>query len=178
MRKTLAGLAIASLALTGCSAQIPSQASSEPGSNGQAEPESDSTGEDSGVAKIGQWATADDGVKFRVSKITKGRVSDIAAGGRPGNPAVIATVQITNGSKQRVDLTALNISARLGTEGREAEQVFQEGFDGTPSGSLAPGRTSTSKYMFDAKSSAELKHVAIEVAPGYEYQTFTFEGGL
>lgn len=130
------------------------------------------------TAKIGQWATADDGVEFRVSKLRRSAVSEIAAGGRPGNRAVAVTVQVKNGGSERLDLSALQVSVRLGKDGREAEEVFQDGYEGTPTGSLAPGRTSTSKYLFDAKSAAELKTVSVDVAPGFEYQSFTFEGGV
>src|SRR5581483_10304681 len=128
------------------------------------------------VATVGNWTTFEDGVKIRVSKLKRGRVSDISAGGHPGDPAVIVTVQVTNGGGHRLDLSDMRIEARLGSDGREADEVYQDNYGGTPDGSLAIGRTSTSSYMFAADSAAELKHVAIDVAPGGDYNPMTYEG--
>jgi hypothetical protein len=137
-------------------------------------PSPSSTADD--VTTVGSWGTAEDGVKIRVSKLGRGRVSDIASGGHPGDSGVVVTVQIENGGSHRLDLSQLRVEARLGVDGREADEVFQDGFGGTPDGSLAVGRTSTSRYMFAADSAAELKHVAIDVAPGYDYTPITYEG--
>lgn len=132
--------------------------------------------EASNITKVGESATAEDGVWFSVTRLQRSRVSDIASGGRPGNPAVIVTVKIRNGSKERLDLSQIDVAVRLGKDGREAEEVFQDDFSGTPTGSLAPGRTSTSKYMFAGKTAAELRTVSVELAPGWDYDSATFEG--
>lgn len=134
--------------------------------------------EDSNLAKVGQTATADDGVEFSVTRLQRGRVSDTAAGGRPGDPAVIVTVRVKNGSKARMDLSEIDVIARLGKDGREAEQVYQGDFAGSPSGTLPPGRTSTSRYMFAGKTSGELRTVSVELSPGWEYDSATFEGSV
>lgn len=130
------------------------------------------------VTGVGNWATASDGVKIRVSKLARGHVSDIASGGHPGDPGVVVTVQVMNGGTSRLDLSEIQISVRLGADGRESEEVFQDGYDGNPNGTLAVGKTSTSVHLFDAKNKAELQQVAVDVSPGFDYDSVTFEGSL
>lgn len=72
----------------------------------------------------------------------------------------------------------VTVTARLGADGIEAEQVFQDGVDGMFDGTIAPGRTATTRFMFAAEKAADLKTVSIEVNAGFEYESFTFEGGL
>jgi hypothetical protein len=171
----------ASLMLAGCGATAekvasppsPSYAAPAAQPAGSAEP---SEPEQPDVAAIGEWAKAEDGVRFRVSKLTRGRVSQYASGGHPGDPAVIVTVQVRNGSDHRLDLSLISVTARLGDDGREAEEVYQDSFMGSPSGSLSRGRTSTSRYMFAANKAGELKKVSLDVSPGFDYDSFTFEG--
>ena len=178
MKKMIAAIAVlAALALTGCAApqETTAKAGSPPASaaQGGGAPE-----EGDGVTKVGTWAEAEDGIAFRVSKLKRAKVPALAAGGNPGDPAVVATVQIRNGSKSRFDMTLVDVQARLGEDGAQAEQVFTESYgDGFRSGTLPPGRTATAKFMFAASSAADLKTVAIEVTPGVlDYEPFSFEG--
>ena len=171
---------LAGLLLTGCA--VPQEVTTEAGSPsaGQAEagPGGDEPDEGDNVTKIGTWATAEDGVAFRVSKLKRATVPPYAAGGKPGGPAVVATVQIRNGSKARFDMTLAEVQARMGADGATSEQVFAESYgDGFQGGTLAPGRTATAKFMFAAARAKDLKTVSIEVTPGVlDYDTFTFEG--
>lgn len=169
---------LAGVLLTGACA-VPQEVSTEAGSppasaaqgGGEAEPEGD------GVTGVGTWATAEDGIAFRVSKLTRAKVPAYAAGGTPGDPAVVATVQIRNKSKKRFDMTLVEVQARLGADGDQSEQVFGDSYgDGFMAGTLSPGRTATAKFMFAATSAKDLKKVSIEVTPGFEYESFTFEG--
>ena len=180
MRKTFTIVALlAGLALSGCAAQT-GVSTKPPTQSGTAKAAGGETGDDAGsnVTQVGQWATADDGVAFRVSKLKRGRVSDIASGGHPGDPAVVVTVQVRNGGKHRIDLTLVDVTARLGKSGDEAERVFQDGVDEGLTGTLAPGRTVSDRYMFAASKASDLKQVSVEIAPGIEYDSATFEGGL
>lgn len=173
---------LAAVAFTGCAPQKgvtaeppkAERADQAGGANDQATEEPAG----SNVTKVGKWATAEDGLAFRVSKLTRSRVGQYAAGGRPGDPAVVATVQIRNGSKQRFDLALSTITVRFGSDGRQAEESFDDTHGGTPNGTLSPGRTSTHKYKFAAESAGDLKKVSVEIAPGLEYDSFTFEGSL
>jgi hypothetical protein len=185
MRKLAAvlGLTLA-VALTGCTAPktVSTKTSGKPVTSATTDADNGNGdgggGGDDNTTQIGKWASASDGIKLRVSKIARGRISDIAAGGHPGDPAVIAYVQIRNGSSKRFDLTMVEVAARVGADGNEAEQVFQDGFGDGFNGALTPGRTVTAKYMFAAKKAPDLKKVSIEVTPGLEYESATFEGGL
>jgi hypothetical protein len=47
---------------------------------------------------------------------------------------------------------------------------------GPPSSSLSRGRTATHKWTFAAENAAELRQVAVDVTPGLEYDSYTFEG--
>lgn len=176
--RQIAIILAALLALAGCAqtpvARAPGGASVNPAEIGGGEPSA--TPEDSKVTKVGEWATAEDGVEFTVLSLARSRVSDVAAGGRVGHPAVVVTVQIKNGSKDRLDLSQIDLSVRLGPDGRESEQVYQGDFAGTPDGTLAPKRKSTSRYLFDAKNVAELRTVSVELSPGWDYNSITFEG--
>lgn len=149
-------------------AQTSTQTSTQPTEPGDtAEP---------GVARVGQWALADDGVRFRVSKLKRTKVGALAAGGHPGDPAVIATVQIDNRSTTRLDLNEVTVLVRLGSDGAEAEAVYQEDIDAGFTGSLPPGRKAQDKYMFAAAAPGDLDNVAVEVTLSYAHDPFTFEG--
>jgi hypothetical protein len=178
MRILTAALIAALIALSGCavdSQAVPS--GKEPTTEADIGGSPDKP-EDPKVAKVGEWARADDGVMFRVAKLAKATVGQYAAGGKPGGPAVIITVQLRNDGKERFDLSLVDVAARVGADGEEAEKVYQEGVDGSFDGTLAPGRTVTARYMFAARKASDLKTVSIEIAPGMEYDSFTFEGGI
>lgn len=130
----------------------------------------------SNVTQVGQWATADDGLTFRVSKLGRGKVGALASGGTPGDPAVVVTVQIRNDTKKRFDLSLVQVAARVGVDGDNAEQVFQDSYGEGFSGTVAPGRIATAKFMFAAGSAKDLKDVSVEVKPDFDYDSATFEG--
>jgi hypothetical protein len=181
MRYILAAMAAAVLA-AGCT--IPAEKASAPppvaGEETQSSGTESADESDPGIAKIGEWMEADDGVRFRVSKLGRGRVGQYAAGGRPGGAAAVVTVQVRNEGQARFDLSLLNVVARLGADGQQAEQVIDvdRGFGGVPEGTLSKGRTSTIRYMFAAERAGDLRTVAVDVTPGIEYETATWEGGV
>ncbi|MFI0408291.1 hypothetical protein [Actinomadura sp. 3N508] len=166
------------LLLTGCAA--PQEVSTKPGAPTSAAKAGGSEEPDEGdnVTKVGTWATAEDGLSFRVAKLKRAKVGAYAAGGKPGGPAVIVTVQIRNTGKTRFDTTMFQIGTRVGADGTEADQVFdsERGYGDGFTGTVAPGRTATVKYMFAAEGAADLKTVSVELTPGFEYESFTFEG--
>lgn len=131
---------------------------------------------DNNIATIGDWATAKDGIEFRISEIARAKVPAISAGGKPGAPAVVVTIQIKNSSPDRFDLMFVHVVVRLGIDGREAEPVFGGDYHGGPDGSLPPGRTSTHRRMFAAENAEELSAVSIELEPGTGYESATWEG--
>lgn len=180
MKKMFAVIAVLAGALLTGACAVPQETTAEAGNPPAAKAGSgNGSGKTAdGVTKVGTWAKAKDGIAFRVSKLTRAKVPAYAAGGTPGGPAVVATVQIRNGSTKRFDMTLMDVQARLGEDGQQSEQVFSGSYgDGFRTGSLAPGRTATAKFMFAAEKSADLKKVSIEVTPGVlNYEPFNFEG--
>lgn len=176
MRTGLATITALALTLTGCGAKT---GTTPPAISVSAPPAGQATTDQApsapGVTSIGQWAKTEGGVEFRVSKLARATIPEYAAGGRVGNPAVVVTVEVKNGSNQRLDLSLMNVSVRLGQGGREAESVYTDSY-GSPTGTLAPGRTSTHKRMFAAETKAELGVVSVEVSPGFDYNSAIFEG--
>lgn len=130
-----------------------------------------------GPFRVGRWAKSGGGMQLMIVSLKRGAVADEAAV-RPGDPAVVVTLKITNRSRTRFPLEELAVTSKLGEEGREAEEVFQGSYGQSLSGSLPPGRSSTSKYMFAAENRAELGRVAVYVSLGYEYKTVPFEGSI
>jgi hypothetical protein len=181
MRKLIIAAMLAAVALAGCapvSSKVDPAAPPAAASGGSSSSPDKSDGDDR-TAKIGEWIRAADGLTWTVTKISATRVSQWAAGGHPGDPALVVSVRIKNGTKHRIDLTQVQVSVRTGADGDDAEQVFDvdagwDGFDGT----LAPGRTASAKCAFAVDSRKALRQVAIEVAPGFDYESGTFEGGV
>lgn len=134
---------------------------------------------DDRTAKIGEWIKAEDGVTWSVTKLGATHISQWASGGHPGDPALVVYIKIKNGGTHRIDLSQLNVTVRVGADGNDSEEVFdvEAGF-GTLDGTLAPGRTASTKCAFAADSRKELKQVSIEVTPGFDYESGTFEGGI
>lgn len=134
---------------------------------------------DEGPVKIGvkEYVAYKSGLEIRVPRLATFRISDTAAGGQPGQRGVVATVSIKNGSSERVDLDSVIVNARAGSEGEQAEAVYDSarglgsGFQGT----LAPGRTATAKYGF-AVDPEDLDDIQIEVQLDYDRDPALFEG--
>ena len=178
MRKIALTIIVTVLALAGCGPV--ESATTEPAAPPAASSSStDRAGGDDRTADIGQWVKSEDGVSWSVTKLAVTHVSQYASGGHPGDPALVVYVKVKNGSKHRVDLTQMTVTARTGTDGNDTEQVFDvdAGFD-NPDGTLAPGRTASTKFAFAVGSRKDLKKVSVEVQPGVDYESGTFEGGI
>ncbi|MBW8481843.1 hypothetical protein [Actinomadura parmotrematis] len=170
-------VAVAALTLTACGADTKTTAAAPSSGSPATEAAAPSPSEsDDRTTTVGQWAHASDGLDFRVSRIERGTISDTSAGGHPGGPAVVVFVQLRNGTGARFDMGDLTVTVRAGDDGTDSERVYQDGYDSLADGSLSPARTATFKQMFTVPSKAAFKTIAVEVAPGAEYPTATFEG--
>lgn len=140
--------------------------------------ETTATPDEPSVAKIGatQWFTYEDGVKVQVTKAVRYKIGPYASGGTPGGPGMVVTVTIRNSSKATVDLSGATVKATYGSNGDEAEQVFDETYGSGFSGTATPGKAKTAKFAFALPKGRQ--SVDIEVAPGYEYNTSHFEGSV
>lgn len=117
----------------------------------------------------------DDGLKVTLVSLKRGTVPQIAAGGNPGDPAVIVKVKIKNDSDSKIDVSQMSIDVRVGADGDSTQQTFT-GDSSNPEGTLAKGRSYTHEAMFAAKSG--FKKVAVDVAPTWNHTPALFEDEL
>lgn len=193
MKRTIA-LAAAVLILGGCGGTQATKgtagpattapASSTPASTDSTAPAAEETttppAADPTIAKVGatQWFTYEDNLQVQVTRMTRFRISDSAAGGKPGDVGVMVTVTIKNGTGQTFDAAGASLSLSAGPNGDQAEDVFDSanGINGFE-GSIPASRSKTAKYGF-AVPKAKLSKLVVEVAPAYEYDGTFFEGSV
>ncbi|MEU8224761.1 hypothetical protein [Kribbella sp. NPDC048915] len=138
--------------------------------------------DDDRVAKVGasQWFDYSDGMKVQVTSLKRFRISQYAAGGKPGDVGVIVTVTLQNGSTNTFDTGLVNVKLASGPNGDQAESVFDSeqnlglGFEG----SILPGKKKTARYGFAIPKTHEASTLQVEVSPGWDYQGSHFEGAL
>jgi hypothetical protein len=123
---------------------------------------------DTGKAlEAGDSAVYDDDLTVTVGDATSYTPDAYAAGHTKGNKAYRIAVVIENAGKEKFDAALVNVEARAGKDGVEAEQIFDgkvgEGFSGT----VLPGKKVTVQFAFDAPVDA--KNLTVEVNPGFTY---------
>ncbi|MGW5275370.1 DUF4190 domain-containing protein [Streptomyces sp. NPDC004044] len=123
---------------------------------------------DAGKAlEAGDSAVYDDDLTVTVGDATSYTPDSFAAGHTKGNKAYRIAVVIENAGKEKFDSTLVNVEARAGKDGVNAEQIFDgkvgEGFSGT----VLPGKKVTVQFAFDAP--ADAKNLTVEVNPGFTY---------
>ncbi|WP_406326151.1 DUF4352 domain-containing protein [Streptomyces sp. NBC_01617] len=129
----------------------------------------DSAGKpDAGKAlEAGDSAVYDDDLTVTVGDATSYTPDSFAAGHTKGNKAYRIAVVIENAGKEKFDSALVNVEARAGKDGVDAEQIFDgkvgEGFSGT----VLPGKKVTVQFAFDAP--ADAKNLTVEVNPGFTY---------
>ncbi|MER5745188.1 DUF4190 domain-containing protein [Streptomyces sp. NPDC002225] len=127
-------------------------------------------GEDKDASKpleAGDSAVYDDDLTVTVGDATSYAPGSYAVGHTKGKKAYRIAVVIENAGKEKFDSTLVNVTARAGKDGVEAEQIFDDkvgaGFDGT----ILPGKKVTVQFAFDAPVDA--KELNVEVNPGFTY---------
>ncbi|MGW3776317.1 DUF4190 domain-containing protein [Streptomyces sp. NPDC005091] len=123
---------------------------------------------DAGKAlEAGDSAVYDDDLTVTVGDATSYTPDSFAAGHTKGNKAYRIAVVIENAGKEKFDSALVNVEARAGKDGVNAEQIFDgkvgEGFSGT----VLPGKKVTVQFAFDAP--ADAKNLTVEVNPGFTY---------
>ena len=123
---------------------------------------------DAGKAlEAGDSAVYDDDLTVTVGDATSYTPDSFAAGHTKGNKAYRIAVVIENAGKEKFDSALVNVEARAGKDGVDAEQIFDgkvgEGFSGT----VLPGKKVTVQFAFDAP--ADAKDLTVEVNPGFTY---------
>jgi hypothetical protein len=155
----------------------PSSPDSEPPAT--AEPTTTPTDEDR-VAKVGasDWFDYSDGMKVQVTSLKRFRISQYAAGGKPGDVGVIVTVTLQNGSSSTFDTSLVDVKLASGPNGDQAESVFDsdQNLGGGFEGSILPGKKKTARYGFAIPRAHVSSTLQLEVAPGWDYEGSHFEG--
>ncbi len=102
----------------------PSSAATEPPAT--TEPTAPPTDAEERVAKVGaaQWFEYSDGMKVQVTSLKRFRISQYAAGGKPGDLGVIVTVTMQNGSSSTFEAGLVDVKVASGPNGDQAESVF------------------------------------------------------
>ena len=100
-------------------------------------PEATAATDNSGTpAKVGaEGFTYENGLKVAVLGIAQGPISDVAAGGKPGDVQLKITVRVTNETKAIFDTALMQIGATAGADGTQLDTVFDlnagtAGFEG------------------------------------------------
>ncbi|MEW2489369.1 DUF4190 domain-containing protein [Streptomyces sp. NPDC048411] len=143
-------------------------ASARPKAGGSDSAKGKEKGKGAGKAlAAGDSAVYDDDVTVTVGDGTSYTPDAYAAGHTKGNKAYRIAVVIENAGKEKFDAALVNVEARAGKDGVDAEQIFDgkvgEGFSGT----VLPGKKVTVQFAFDAP--ADAKNLTVEVNPGFTY---------
>jgi Domain of unknown function (DUF4352) len=131
------------------------------------------------TATFGGTYTYTDGLAVTVSKVGGYTPSAYAAGTHPGDPAVVLTVKVTNGTKKAFDTSLLGVNTKAGTDGAAADAIFDDSMGGGFSGTIVPGSSATAKFAFDIPKGAR-GALDIEVQPdsGLEYASWHWVGPM
>jgi hypothetical protein len=146
------------------------------GDYGEPAPAEEPPGE-ADVVPIGDPAGVEfeDGLAVQVVSVKRFRISEVAAGGQPGDVGALVTVKVTNGSAASVDISATELVVRAGTDQIECEQVFDEGVGDGFTGPLPAGKSASATFGYAIPTTA-LGPVSVGVTPAYDYESANFEG--
>lgn len=125
------------------------------------------------TATFGNSFTYKDGVTVGVVRPLPFFPSETAAGFTPGQKALVFHITVTNGGTGTYDPSTFQAVAQA--DGAQGESVFDsaKGIGGSPSALVLPGKSISWDEVFSFPSTNE---VALQVTPGYEYQTNVFTG--
>ncbi|MEE1808382.1 DUF4190 domain-containing protein [Streptomyces sp. BE133] len=137
---------------------------SDSAKDGDAAPKKKDTGK---ALEAGDSAVYDDDLTVTVGDATSYTPDTYAAGHTKGDKAYRVAVVIENAGKEKFDSALVNVTARAGQDGVDADQIFDgkvgEGFSGT----VLPGKKVTVQFAFDTP--ADAKNLTVEVNPGFTY---------
>lgn len=116
---------------------------------------------ESNEPQFGETYTWDNGLSVKISQPRVFQPDRWAVGAEGPGTSVRFTITVTNGTDSRQDLSMDIITVQSGDT--EAEQIYADGLDGSPSTTLLPGRTSTYDVGFHVKNVNDL---VVEYQPG------------
>lgn len=113
---------------------------------------------------FGETFEWEDGVKATVSTPTSFTPTEYAAGGEGYPSHVKMTVTIVNGSDAPLDASFVSPTVQSGQ--REGDEVFDDGLEGSPLGSILPGRTVTYDAGYGVDDPSD---IVAEFAPTWDH---------
>lgn len=170
-----AAVVLSVLLASGCVTKTGEKSDREVGSNASsseaqpAEEASDQAPEDSTLT-FGETYKYEDGVSIRVGKPKPFKPSEYAAADEA--PAYLSfEVVIVNGGAEPFDPSVSTASLQSGDT--EASEVFdtENGFDGSPSTKVLPGRQTKYKIGFGVQNPKDL---VLEFSPSFEHESQIF----
>jgi hypothetical protein len=116
-----------------------------------------------------QKFTSADGLVIRITNFKRGTVGRNAEGGHPGDPMVLFTVHIKNGTSHKVDADEFSVEVTYGDDDDDAEAIHGNGLDDV-TGVIAKGRSKTGQYGF-AVPIRDMDELLIDVSD-YDHDPF------
>lgn len=101
------------------------------------------------TAAFGETFTYTDGLSVTVASVEPYTPSQYAAGTRPGDEAIIATVKIRNRTKEPFDTSLFSLNVKAGADGVAGDSIFDDNSGDGFSGTIVPGSVATAKFAFD-----------------------------
>lgn len=126
------------------------------------------------VKDLDEPAEYETDLKLHLTNFKRGTSSSNAS---PENtPYIRFTLNIDNGSKNRLDMSSIMINCLHGDPGQEAEEVFDfgSGLESTPSTSLLPGKTAKADIACAVPKGET--YFQVEVTPDFDSETAIFAG--
>lgn len=145
---------------------------SDTAADSESEPADEPSGSDS--YSLSDTVAYENDVEVSLSKFSRSVSSEYAS---PENtPYAKFTIKVVNGSNETVDATELSVSCAYGDEGREGEEIYDEGLDGLPDTRILAGRSLSITWGCELPKSE--KYLQVEVAPDFESETAIFAGNV
>lgn len=145
------------------------------------EPTDEESEEEFQTATFKQKYVYTDGVEIEIIKIKRGQISAYDAeindnDTKAGDPYVVFTVRVKNGTNKRLDLSASG-SVSYGPDGEAAESSFLEGADDLGlTGTVLPGKSKSSESSAWLIPSKYQDDVVYEFSPDFDHDSAVFAG--
>ena len=127
----------------------------------------DAADEEQTLPVFGEQVSYDDGLAVTVSAPKPFKPGQYAAGGKKGDQFVEFTITVVNGTKKPYD--PVDFYQTLQSGNAEAEEVYdsENGFNGTPSTTVLPGREAEWKVGYAVKDPNSL---VMEINVDFEFE--------
>ncbi|POX38093.1 hypothetical protein C3486_24850 [Streptomyces sp. Ru73] len=171
---TCTALVLATLTACGATGKATAEAKPNETISAATEPaEATETAIEDETAPLTGTVDYDDGVSVHLENFVRGVSSAVAS---PENtPYIKFTLKLHNGSKSTMDLNELSVQCMYGDEGRQGDQIFDEGLD-MPTTHLRPGRAVSATTACELPKGEH--YLQIEVTPNAETETAIFAGDV